>query len=255
MVGGILVIHPVVFSIYLYEAQDNQVPWLAKLEQAYSIILSFQDGEQLFTGILFGLLGIAFILKMIVGNNKLQIMVAMQNRNRIINLIQKGKSPYVDFQPALLWDLEQKTPHEGQALVVAKIMAGLMNTHGGHLFIGVSEEGKLLGLEEDYQALKKLGWHSPPADNALRKLPLWESFLQYIMHLIANILDASHCSLVKVDFCSIEGKDICHIQVKRSASPVYVHINERAHFFIRSGKATRELDVMETLEYIENLLK
>ena len=75
------------------------------------------------------------------------------------------------------------------------------------------------------------------------------------MHMVATILNAGHCLLVNVDFCDIEGKDLCHIQVKRSTSPVYVHLNDRAHFFMRKGNVTKELEVREALDYIEKRLK
>lgn len=67
------------------------------------------------------------------------------------------------------------------------------------------------------------------------------------------MLDPSCCLLLKVNFYTISGKDICRVQVKRSPSPVYVHVGERAHFYIRAEKRILELDVREVLEYIEKV--
>lgn len=250
---GVFMIYPVVLSVYLYEAQNNQRSWGTTLGDAYRIIFSFHDWQQLLIGVLFGLMGIAFVLKILVGKKRLQAIVELQNRNRIIDLIRKGKKSYIAFQPKLLWDLEQKKSNEALALVAAKTIAGFMNTQGGHLFIGIDDEGRFLGLEKDYRALKKLSQELPFRHSPDRVHPDREGFRQGVMRMVVNILDADCCPLVRVSISDIEGKDICHIQVKRSASPVYVHIGDRAHFFIRSGKSTLELDVREVLDHIENL--
>lgn len=263
MAVGILVVYPVVLSVYSETLNNNQSSWLVGLSNAYNTIFSSQNRQQLLIGILFGLLGVAFIMKIMVGKKKFQSLSAIQANIKMNQLIRRGENSYIAFQPGL-WqpplrrDMKQGKLNEIPELIIARIIAGLMNTHGGHLFIGINKRGKFLGLEEDYQILRKLSRQS------LDQRPMWvwsdrasnrEGFRQGILQVVAKLLDADCCTLVKIDFCNIQGKDICHIQVKQSGLPVYVHIGERAHFFIRSGKATRELDVREVLDYIENLLE
>ena len=114
-----------------------------------------------------------------------------------------------------------------------------MNTSGGHLFIGIDDDGQLRGLQEDYATLKKPGR---------------DGFEQYIMELISNKLGTNLCTLVAVCFYKIEAYDFCHLAIKRAGSPVYLHDNDRSHFFVRTGNGTRELDIPEALDYIEENL-
>ncbi|WP_460880953.1 AlbA family DNA-binding domain-containing protein [Pontibacter rugosus] len=102
----------------------------------------------------------------------------------------------------------------------------------------MDKDGSCTGLEEDYKVLGKPGR---------------EDFHQHLLQVVGTILDPSCCARLKVSFHAMEGKDICRIQVKRAFSPVYVHVGEHAHFYIREGGCTRELEVTEVLEYIERM--
>ena len=39
--------------------------------------------------------------------------------------------------------------------VIAKAIAGMLNSEGGHLIIGVADDGTILGIEEDLKTLRK----------------------------------------------------------------------------------------------------
>jgi len=114
-----------------------------------------------------------------------------------------------------------------------------MNTQGGHLFIGIDDDGEPLGLIEDYRCLKKPGR---------------DGFEQYIMQLVSTKLGTNYCALVGVSFYQIEGLDVCHLEIKVAGTPVYMHKDDRSHFYIRTGNGTRELDIPEALNYIEENL-
>ncbi|AGA80316.1 hypothetical protein [Echinicola vietnamensis] len=43
-------------------------------------------------------------------------------------------------------------------------------------------------------------------------------------------------------------------QCVEAGSPVYLHDSDRSHFFVRTGNGTRELDIPEELDYIEENL-
>lgn len=258
MLAGVLVIHPLVFSIYLYEEQNNSGSWLAALAHAYKSIFSFQDWKHFLMGVLYGLLGVAFGMRMAAERLKLQVMSELQLRFRILELVRQGENALVTFKPGLQCGYDQASSHEPRELGLAKCIAGFMNTHGGHLFIGVDDKGNLLGLEQDYLLLRRqeqqsLLWITPDRQSPLRVTPDREAFHQHLRHMVTALLDSSCLSFLKVDFCEVEGRDICHVLVKQARSAVYVHIGDRSHFFVRTGSKTIELDVIETLGYIELL--
>lgn len=249
MLAGVLVIHPLVFSIYLYEEQNNSGSWFAALAHAYKSIFSFQDWKHFLMGVLYGLLGVAFGLRMAAEKMKVQVMSELQLRFRILELVRQGENALVAFKPGLQCGYDQASPHELRELGIAKCIAGFMNTHGGHLFIGVDDKGNLLGLEKDYLILRRQEQQS-----LLWVTPDREAFHQHLRQMVTALLDQSYLPFLEVDFCEVEeGRDICHVLVKPAESAVYVHIGDRSHFFVRTGSTTIELDVIETLDYIELL--
>lgn len=258
MLAGVLVIHPLVFFIYLYEEQNNSGSWFAALAHAYKSIFSFQDWKHFLMGMLYGLAGVAFGLRMAAEKMKLQVMSELQLRFRVLELVRQGENALVAFKPGLQYGYDQASSHEPRELGLAKCIAGFMNTHGGHLFIGVDDKGNLLGLEQDYLLLRRqeqqsLLWVTPDRQSPLRVTPDREAFYQHLRQMVTALLDSSYLPFLKVDFCEVEGRDICHVLVKPARSAVYVHIGDRSHFFVRAGSKTIELDVIETLDYIELL--
>lgn len=233
-----LSLFPLILSIGGVEAQHQEVSWLGKAALILKGSSPFQESEPYLIWVLIGLLIAAFILRVLIGNKKLQAMKELYVTHQMATLLTKGESQMVALLPRLLGPNRQQSSYSSPELAIARIIAGLMNTQGGYLFIGVNNEGTCWGLEEDYQELGK---------------PHRKHFHQYLLKAVQDMLDPSCCLLLKVNFYTISGKDICRVQVKRSPSPVYVHVGERAHFYIRAEKRVLELDVREVLEYIEKV--
>ncbi|MBF9252223.1 ATP-binding protein [Pontibacter sp. 172403-2] len=240
VLGGVFIFQPIVASFNAYNLSGKHDAWLMYLGNAYKSISLFKDRYQFFEAVLFGLFGAALMVKLRTSRNLLKLQSELQSRNLIMDMIQQGENQYVTFLPTLRWNPEEHKPDEIVELAVARTIAGFMNTHGGHLFIGVDDNGNPAGLKKDYQTLEK------PGREGLR---------QYIMQVMTTILDAGCCPLLKIDFYEIGGRDICYIRVKPSSYPVYVHIGERAHFFVHIGSGTRELEAREALDYFERMLE
>ena len=101
--------------------------------------------------------------------------------------------------------------------------------------MGVDDGGTILGLQQEFDTLKK-----PDSDG----------FEQYLMQLIALKLGTHLCTLVNVAFFGFGQKQVCCIEILPARMPVYVTLEGRSRFYIRTGNATRELDLPEALVYI-----
>lgn len=154
------------------------------------------------------------------------------------DLFRKGESQVIALLPRLLGTVAQLKLVSGPELMVAGTLAGLMNSKGGYLFIGVDKDGSCTGLKGDYKALGKSGR---------------DEFEKHLLQVVKTVLNPSCCALLKVSFHVVAGKDICRIQIKRASFPVYVHMTERSHFYTREGMRTRELEITEALEYFERM--
>jgi len=236
---GLFVIQPLAISLHMYDMQGDNGNWWKYLLASYQQEVSSWDLDQAIIKLLFGLLGIALSLMFMVRQKIFQLTTKRNKLEEIRELIAAGENQQVEFKSTLRWDLRQFKPNKALEDVVAKTIAGFMNTQGGHLFIGIDDDGEPLGLIEDYRCLKKPGR---------------DGFEQYIMQLVSTKLGTNYCALVGVSFYQIEGLDVCHLEIKRAHSPVYLHQDDRSHFYIRTGNGTRELDIPEALNYIEENL-
>lgn len=175
-----LSLFPLILSIGGVEAQHQEVSWLGKAALTLKGSSPFQKSEPYLIWVLIGLLIAAFILRVLIGNKKLQAMKELYVTHQMATLLTKGESQMVALLPRLLGPDRQQSSYSSPEQAVAKIIAGLMNTQGGYLFIGVNKEGTCSGLEEDYQELGK---------------PHQKHFNQYLLKAVQDMLDPSCCLL------------------------------------------------------------
>jgi predicted HTH transcriptional regulator len=66
-------------------------------------------------------------------------------------LIQGGESDRLEFKSSLRFDLETLSVNKDLTKTVVKVIASFLNTRGGTLLIGISDDGTPLGLDPDIQ--------------------------------------------------------------------------------------------------------
>lgn len=152
----------------------------------------------------------------------------------ITTLIAQGESANLEFKSSFRWDVREGKPNRALEAVVLKTLAGYMNGSGGTLLIGVADDGGILGLEHDYQTLKK---------------PDRDGFEQVLMTAVATKLGADACRSVQTVFTRAAEKEICRVIVAPAHRPVYVKDGENPKLYVRTGVSTRELNVQEAINY------
>jgi Putative DNA-binding domain len=152
------------------------------------------------------------------------------------SIIRQGEGPYLEFKSSLRWDLVETRVNKALEGVVLKTLAGFLNSPvGGTLLIGVADNGEILGLEKDYQTLKKPGQ---------------DGFEQAVMTLISANLGADLCSFVHVLFHVIDNKEVCRLIISPSNRPVFIDQGNSPKFFVRTGGGTRDLNIKEALVFV-----
>lgn len=159
----------------------------------------------------------------------------------LMAIIQQGEGAHIEFKSSLRWDMVETRTNRALENVILKTLAGFLNSNtGGTLLIGVTDDGEIIGLENDYQTLKK---------------PNQDGFEQTLMTTIATNLGADVCQFVHVLFHVIEGKDVCRLIVSPAARPVFLEQNNTPKFFVRTGGSTRDLNIQEALDYVHGRWK
>ena len=151
------------------------------------------------------------------------------------DLIRGGETARVEFKSSLFWDYRQNKKSEELVDAVMKAVTAFLNTHGGTVYVGVDDDGKILGLDADYQCMTKSkdwdGW-SQSFVNALRKIG--EGFVSYVSH----------------DEIEVDGKAVAKIAVKRSKIPAYVDPSGQSKFNVRVGTTNRTLNTKQATDYV-----
>jgi len=118
---------------------------------------------------------------------------------------------------------------------ISKTVAAFMNSKGGTLYIGIDDEGKVLGLEEDYKTLEK-----PNSDRF--RLIMKHSLESYLKNKV--IFD-----YLTLDFPIIEGKEICMIKVAPTPLPIFVSDGDKQDCYVRVDNESKPYSYDEFIEY------
>ena len=232
---GLFIIQPLGLSLYLYDERGDTGNWYVLFLKTIKNTIRFGDLDQIFKNVLFGIMGSSLVF-MVFLRNKIFILTKKRNDgNAIIALIKDGENQFVEFKATLRWDLRQSKVNKQLEFVIAKTIAGFMNTNGGKLLIGVDDNGNILGLNQDFETLKK---------------PDKDGFGQYLMQLIALELGTHLCTAVNVSFYRYGENDVCYIEIAPTKTPVYLSQDGRSRFYIRTGNGTRELDLPEAILHL-----
>ncbi|MDA7864770.1 ATP-binding protein [bacterium] len=116
-------------------------------------------------------------------------------------------------------------------LMVLKTIAAFLNTHGGHVIIGVNDQGETLGLGND-------------------QFPNEDKMNLHLVNLLRQRLGSEHLVHVDPRFESVGEKRVLIVKCSPSKLPVYHRDGNTELFFVRTGSATTELMASEIQGYL-----
>ena len=159
----------------------------------------------------------------------------------IQELIESGESSLLEFKATLRWNLREARVDKKIEEIILKSVAAFSNGDGGTLLIGVSDEEEALGLENDYNTLKK-------ADK--------DGFELHLRNLINTAYGKSFATMnLNIRFPMVGDYEICEIQIKRGNEPLYSEIAvenapKKKVFYVRSGNSSQGLEIDEAAKYV-----
>jgi len=157
-------------------------------------------------------------------------------------LIRRGESDRLEFKSSARWNLHTAQRDERIEMVIAKTVAGFLNSDGGTLLIGVNDDGIVVGLVNDFAVVK-----APDAD----RFELW------LRDFLAGTLGQNAAALPIIDFTptTVNGAatHVCRVTCPASPRPVFVRPAKGAgqsELWVRTGNSTRQLKVDEAVDYV-----
>ena len=152
--------------------------------------------------------------------------------DEILELIKNKESEEMEFKSTLRTNLHTNEFDKKMEFSALKTISALLNSNGGTLLLGITDEGKILGIEQD-------------------KFPDTDKFNLYLISLIKEKIGKKHFHLIEIQNTLIEHRTIVKISCKKSKSPVFLKsdLNEE-EFYIRMGPSSVQLKGSELVEYI-----
>ena len=167
-----------------------------------------------------------------------------EDQQRVKKAIDEGENEKVEFKSVLYCNIFDKKKNKKNAFKCVRSIAAFLNSKGGTLLIGVSDDKSILGLENfDYTLL-----------NGDDKADLFKLELD---NLIKTTFGDNIHRIINIKIIEINDKNICEIRIlNKNYKPTYitkkeVGENSRDAFYIRRSASTSELIKNEKEEYIK----
>ena len=138
--------------------------------------------------------------------------------------IARGEGDTREFKSTLRWNLKTGKADKNLEYVVVKTVSAFLNSAGGSLFIGVADDGQLLGLESDYRSIQKR--------------PNRDGFLLKLSSLISQAIGKEFHKFIKIEVRAVAGADVCRVTVTPADKPAIVKRKGNEAFYIRTSAAS-----------------
>jgi predicted HTH transcriptional regulator len=121
-----------------------------------------------------------------------------------------------------------------------------MNSEGGILLIGVEDDGKISGVEKDYESFS--GKKN------------WDGWLQHFTNVIKEHIGMDVMIYIKPRAAITDGKTVARIDIRRRSKPIYVEYQDikgqnKMEFYIRATGTTYALNPKQTNDFIKERWK
>jgi ribosomal protein S17E len=155
------------------------------------------------------------------------------------DMINEGESQNQEFKATFSYDIDNNRQDPGLRFNMIKTIAGFLNSDGGTLFVGVKDDGKIFGLENDYQFC----FRNKNADG-------FE--LEFRSYLEKYFKDVVIRRYVEYKFEKIDNKDVLVVNVEKDNKRVFVKKENEKILYVRKGNKTEPMtDPEEIDEYIQ----
>ena len=145
--------------------------------------------------------------------------------------ISKGESQTIEFKETLSWDTRTKKKEKWLEDVVIKTIFGFLNTHGGRLLIGISDDKEIIGISEEIDKLYKSS----------------DKLLLHLQNILKSNFEGQENTLIKPEIIVLEDKQILQINCLKSKHPVFF---KEKDFYIRTNPATEKLEGKKLANYL-----
>jgi hypothetical protein len=150
----------------------------------------------------------------------------------VSQLVLQNESEAVEFKSTLRVNLHTGNKDPRMELAVLKTLAAFLNTSGGTLVVGVTDDGAPVGVEVD-------------------SFPNEDKMSLHLVNIVKSRMGPQVMTAMHPHFEDFDGHRVLIVKCSKGAAPVFVKDGDIERFYIRTGPATMELSASQTQDYIK----
>ena len=173
-------------------------------------------------------------------------------------LVRDGENEFVEFKTSALWSRnfskgdiagsDSRDVHrfgrDTSKVILAKTIAGFLNTGGGNLIIGIRENktggtSEITGIGHEFPKLKD------PCTDGYRRMLVDEVIRKYLPAEVFHHLN----DYIRIHFMKYQGETLCWLEIKKASEGVFVTVQDEEFFFIRIDAETRQIADKALVDY------
>ena len=155
-------------------------------------------------------------------------------REEALKIIASGESEKLEFKSTITTNIQTGENDKRMEKAVLKTIVAFLNTTGGILMIGVSDDGSIYGVDEkEFDSRDKMNLHFTHMISS----KIGEQFFPYISF---RVIDME------------EGKAIIRVDCTRCNKPVFLLDGKTEEFYVRSGPSSVMLTGSNLVNYVNN---
>jgi hypothetical protein len=162
--------------------------------------------------------------------------LGLEERERydIEELIGEGESDRLEFKSTIRTNLETGETDKRMEKAVLKTIVAFLNTDGGVLLIGVSDDGEIIGADvESFDSIDRMNLHMTNMISSA----IGNGFIPYIAFKPIQMEN---------------GKYVVKVRCDKAEKAVFLKEGKVEQFYVRSGPSSVELTGMNLVNYVNN---
>jgi hypothetical protein len=171
------------------------------------------------------------ILKRIKSSNP-ELFKKSNSLSEVIEEIKQGETENQEFKSTLRTNLHTKEKDKNIENAILKTIVAFLNSHKGTLYIGITDQGKILGIQKDN------------FENS-------DKFHLHFTNLVKQKIGKKNLRLIESKIIPIKDRHIFRIEIKPSKSPVFLRQGKEEEFYIRAGPSSTQIAGSELLDYVK----
>lgn len=168
-------------------------------------------------------------------DSMLEVVGQLAEADRVRSLVREGESACIEFKETLTFDVKRKVQDKKNLPTSAlKEVVAFLNTEGGTLLIGVSDQKVIKGVDYEVNEF----FH---ANN--------DDFLKHWRNLVYERIGPDYYPVIQPELIKVDGKTVLQVTCYQSPEPCFL---DGEDFYVRTNPAADKLKGRKLSDYLKN---